>query len=315
MGSETLSAKLPTVEFTGENLKPGKSSWIATCHEVRRALEEYGCFVAVYERVDLELDEAIFSELEELFDLPTETKVQNTSDVPYFGYVGQLPDIPLYESMGISDPQTLQGTQTFTKLMWPAGNDKFCETVCSYSKLVSQLEQTVKRMVFESYGVEKCFENHDIGSTSYLLKATKYKAPKMNEMDIGLTSHTDKSFITILHQNQVNGLEVKSNNGEWIGFDEHLPSSFVVMAGDAFMAWSNNRIHSPSHRVVMRGDKTRYSLGLFSINKGTIHIPRELVDEQHPLQFHPFDNLGLLLYSYADVYTRSESCIKDYCGI
>ncbi|KAF5956808.1 hypothetical protein HYC85_004033 [Camellia sinensis] len=198
-------------------------------------------------------------------------------------------------------------------------------------------------MVFESYGVEKCFENHDIGSTSYLLKATKYKAPKMNEMDIGLTSHTDKSFITILHQNQVNGLEVKSNNGEWIGFEEHLPSSFVVMAGDAFMvvsnfifnrnhnivelvkdkicpiisftAWSNNRIHSPSHRVVMRGDKTRYSLGLFSINKGTIHIPRELVDEQHPLQFHPFDNLGLLLYSYADVYTRSESCIKDYCGI
>ncbi|GMP62034.1 hypothetical protein CsSME_00024289 [Camellia sinensis var. sinensis] len=278
MDSETLSAKLPTVEFTGENLKPGKSSWIATCHEVRRALEEYGCFVAVYERVDLELDEAIFSELEELFDLPTETKVQNTSDVPYFGYVGQLPDIPLYESMGISDPQTLQGTQTFTKLMWPAGNDKFCETVCSYSKLVSQLEQTVKRMVFESYGVEKCFENHDIGST-------------------------------------INGLEVKSNNGEWIGFEEHLPSSFVVMAGDAFMAWSNNRIPSPSHRVVMRGDKTRYSLGLFSINKGTIHIPRELVDEQHPLQFHPFDNLGLLLYSYADVYTRSESCIKDYCGI
>ena len=81
------------------------------------------------------------------------------------------------------------------------------ETALSYSKLVSELEQLVKRMIFESYNVEKYYESH-IESTTYLLGLNKYRGPKTNESSIGCNMHTDKSFITILHQNQVNGLEI-----------------------------------------------------------------------------------------------------------
>ncbi|XP_057495334.1 probable 2-oxoglutarate-dependent dioxygenase AOP1 [Actinidia eriantha] len=310
-------SKLPTIKFDPENSIPGSGSWAPTCESVRRALEEYGCFVAEYNGVCSELGGAVFRALEELFDLPIERKALNTSGKPYFGYVGQIPEVPLYESMGMDEANTLEGSQSFTRLMWPNGNQHFCETVYAYAKQVAELEQTVQRMVFESYGIDKkSFDSHNIESTNYLIRFTKYRGPQTNdETNVGLTSHTDKSFITILHQNQVNGLEVMPRNGdEWIGF-EQLPSSFVVMAGDAFLAWSNNRIHCPPHRVVMRGDKARYSLGLFSFKRGTIHIPEELIDDEHPQQFKPFDNLGMLSFAYENGEVRPHCCAKEYCGV
>ena len=41
----------------------------------------------------------------------------------------------------------------------------------------------VKRMVFESYGVEKNFDSH---SELYNLKFIKYRAPQMDEENIGV---------------------------------------------------------------------------------------------------------------------------------
>lgn len=52
---------------------------------------------------------------------------------------------------------------------------------------------------------------------------------------MGFVSHTDKSFMTVVHQNQIAGLEIKAKDGQWFGVDQLSPSSFVVMAGDAIM--------------------------------------------------------------------------------
>ena len=103
----------------------------------------------------------------------------------------------------------------------------------TYSKLVSELEQIVKKMVFESYNAERCYESH-IQSTTYLLRLIKYRGPLKNETCIGTTSHTDKSFMTILHQNEVSGLEVQTKDGEWICV-KPSPSSYIIMAGDALL--------------------------------------------------------------------------------
>ncbi|GMY14087.1 probable 2-oxoglutarate-dependent dioxygenase AOP1 [Fagus crenata] len=313
MGSFSLP-KLPIIDMSQENLMAGTSSWLSVCNDVVRALEEYGCFVAVYNKVSLDLHNSIFQALKDVFDLPTEVKMKNISDKPYFGYVGEQPGLAaLRQGMGIDDANTLQGAQSFTNLMWPAGNDLFCETALSYSKLVSELEQLVKRMIFESYNVEKYYESH-IESTTYLLGLNKYRGPKTNESSIGCNMHTDKSFITILHQNQVNGLEIQTKDGNWIGF-EPQPSSFLVMAGDAFLAWSNGRIHPAMHRVVMSGSEPRYSLSLFAFNSGIIQIPEELVDDEHPQQFKSFDHLGLLRYFASEEAQKTKSSAKAYCGV
>lgn len=126
MGSLSSPPKIPVVDFSQENLKPGTSSWVSTCKEVMQALEEYGCFEAVYDKVPLEFHKAFFKKLEELYDLPLETKRRNVSNIPYHGYVGNQPFIPaVYQGMGINNAATLEGTQAFTNSIWPEGNEDF----------------------------------------------------------------------------------------------------------------------------------------------------------------------------------------------
>ena len=83
----------------------------------------------------------------------------------------------------------------------------------------------------ESLGVEKYMEEH-MNSANYLLRVMKYKGPQTSDTKLGLNAHTDKNIVTILYQNQVEGLEVQKKDGEWI---KYKPSddSFVVMIGDS----------------------------------------------------------------------------------
>ncbi|KAJ4968178.1 hypothetical protein NE237_014879 [Protea cynaroides] len=310
MGPIPIPLRIPTVDFPKERLKPGTAYWKLMRDEVRMALEEYGCFEAVYNGVPVELHNAVFNSVEELFDLPMKTKIKNTSDKPYFGFNGKTPLLPLMESLGIDDAPVLEKTQSFTNLMWPNGNSEFCKTVHAFTERVAELEELVKRMVFESFGVEKYYDSFT--GSNYLLRVMKYDGT--NGYKLGAIPHTDKSILTIVHQNQVNGLEVQTRGGEWISVTPSR-SSFIVLIGDAFMAWSNGRLHNPLHRVIMNGKDTRFSIALFSFSKGMIQTPDELVDEEHPLLFKPFDNFGFLRFYSTEEGQKAESTIKAYCGL
>ncbi|XVE88985.1 hypothetical protein DITRI_Ditri19aG0113800 [Diplodiscus trichospermus] len=313
MGSES-SPNLPILDFSKEDLKHGTDSWLQACQNVRQALEEYGCFIIEYDKFPLELHNQVFSLLEELFDLPTEKKMKNRYEMLASGYVGQIPKLPLHESMGINNATSLEGTQFFTNVMWPQGNDRFCEYILKYAKVAAEIDQMVSRMIFESYGVKKYHEAY-VDTTTYLLRLLKNRAPRENEPNLGFITHTDKSFTTILHQNQINALEVETRDGNQINVDFSSPSSFVIIAGDALMAWSNDRILSPRHQVVMRSNTDRYSLGLFAFNSGSIQVPEELVDEDHPLKYKAFEHLGLLRFYQTDEGYKSKCPIKAYCGV
>ncbi|KAL6334287.1 hypothetical protein AAG906_014687 [Vitis piasezkii] len=312
MGLETLP-KIPMVDFSKENLKPGTDSWLPACNNVRHALEEYGCFMAVYDQVPLEVHNTIFGAMRELFDLPIETKKQNISEKPYQGYTSESPAAPLHQGMGIDNVTTsLEEIRRFAKIMWPAGNENFCQSVHCYSKLVAELDRMVVRMVLESYGIEN---GSHIESASFLVRLLKSRVPKMNETNKAFPSHSDKSFISILHQNKVNGLEIQTKDGKWISHEPPSLQVFLVMAGEVLTAWSNGRIHPARHRVVVKGNEARYALGLFSTINGMIKVPEELVDDHHPLQFKPFDHTGLLHFLGTKEGRNPETALKAYCGL
>ncbi|OMP00180.1 Oxoglutarate/iron-dependent dioxygenase [Corchorus olitorius] len=315
MGSESSPLKLPVIDFTKQELKPGSVEWDSVKGQVLQALQDYGCFEASFEKIPTELREAIFVAVKELFDLPLQTKIRNVSKKPFHGYVGQYPQVPLFESMGFDDADIIENVEAQTSKMWPQGNTDFSKTIQSFSKQLSDLDQMVRRMILESFNLEKYMDEH-MDSTNYLLRVMKYKGPKTIETKLGLNSHTDKNIVTILYQNEVEGLAIQSKDGEW--FDvKPSKDSFIVMIGESLYAWLNGRLHSPYHRVMMTGDKARYSMGLFSIPKAgyMIKAPEELVDEEHPLLFKPFDHIQFMGFYYTEAGQKAQSALKVFCGV
>lgn len=103
----------------------------------------------------------------------------------------------------------------------------------SFAKIAEALDKMVTKMIFESYGVEKYYDSH-ASSITYLLRVLKNKAPQSENPSLCLVDHTDKSFTTMLYQDHINGLEVKTKDGQWIKVEISSPSNFIVIAGDAF---------------------------------------------------------------------------------
>lgn len=309
MGGEGQLMNLPVIDFTNEDLKPGTTSWLSTSQSVRLALEEYGCFVAVFHKfASDQLRNGLFSSMKELFDLPDETKFRNKYEgLPLKGYVGQNPKIPLHESFGIDQGTSPEGIKTFADRLWTHGNDRFCKYVLEYAKVAEELDRMVARMIFESYNMPMCFEPY-LKQANYLLRLLEHRGSGEDQPKQAFITHTDKSFTTILHQNQVNALEVETKDGQWIKVDFSSPTSFVVIAGDAIMVWTNDRIQAPRHKIVMNGNERRYSLGLFTFIRGIVHVAASLIDEEHPPKYKPFDHLELLKFSYS-------ANIKDFCGV
>ena len=124
MATET-AVRVPIIDFSVQPLKPGTPEWNRVRSQVGQALEEFGCFEAQFQKIPVDIRKALFDVLPELFDLPLQSKQQNISKIPYQGYLGQHPALPLYESMGIDEAHIPEKVESFTTKLWPKGNPAF----------------------------------------------------------------------------------------------------------------------------------------------------------------------------------------------
>ncbi|WCJ18937.1 2-oxoglutarate (2OG) and Fe(II)-dependent oxygenase superfamily protein [Euphorbia peplus] len=319
MGSETVVSKIPVVELSCEKLKAGSDSWNSACQEVREALEKYGCFELIYDKYNIENQNGIIEAIEKFFNVPDEIKA--TYKHPGFGqgFGGKSSDFPIAESLRIVNALDKQECQNLTDLMWPHGNQHICETLHSEAILLAEMMEFVVKMLFESYGLDEEYTESHLKSTNHLMQMHKYERLNQADTNMGLKPHTDKGFMSILHQNHVKGLEIRLNDGEqWIFYEPSSHSSFIVLAADVCMGWSNDRIKSSYHRVVIEeGQEVRYSAGIFDFMKGLIEAPKEMVDDKHPLKYKPFDTQEFLAYCSfgTDPNNYETNSLKAFCGI
>ncbi|ONK66540.1 uncharacterized protein A4U43_C06F9250 [Asparagus officinalis] len=143
----------------------------------------------------------------------------------------------------------------------------------------------------------------------------KYTAPAKEEPAVGLSEHTDINYLTILCQNEVQGLKIITKEGEWIPVD---PGNdyFVVFVGESLKAWSNGRLHPPLHQVVFRGLKDRLTCAVFLKPKPgqVVNTAPEFVSYDHPRLYKPFSYGEFHEYSKT-VFTDRVNILKNYAGI
>ncbi|KFK35766.1 hypothetical protein AALP_AA4G033500 [Arabis alpina] len=162
-----LALQLPVIDFTSRNLKPGTIEWDSVRGNVRKALEDYGCFEALFDKVLVELRKAVFDASKEVFQLPLETKQRVVSKRKYRGYVG---------------------------------NTTFSESIMSFTEKVSQLDIMTRRMIMESFGLDENYINQHLKSTKCLIRLMKYQGVEETEEELdGLEVKTkdDKHWIKV----------------------------------------------------------------------------------------------------------------------
>ncbi|KAJ8525970.1 hypothetical protein K7X08_000799 [Anisodus acutangulus] len=309
MGSEAMN-QLPIIDFGKLVMKPGSEEWISVRDQVYQALQEYGIFEAI---IDGAPTESLYEKIKEVFNFPLASKFENSKELT--GYTRDLPMMPLWERMVFNHILNPGVIENFSKLLWPDREPEFCDLVLTFTNKIREFDEMVRQMIFEKLGMEKYWDEHR-KSISCALSFFKYRTPKAEETTVGLPPHTDKNISTILSQHQVNGLQLKTKNDQWIDVEYSSPNSFLFLANDCLKALSNGRLYAPYHRVIM-GNQERYSIGFCTIPKEgcIIKIPEELVDEDHPLLYKPFDAFKYVEFCISAKSKGVLPTLENFCGV
>ena len=88
------------------------------------------------------------------------------------------------------------------------------------------------------------------------------QSPDASEDQFGVAPHTDYGVITVLYQDPIGGLEVRTRSGDWV-VAHPIPGTLVINVGDLLARWTNDRFQSTPHRVVNRSGRERLSIAAF----------------------------------------------------
>ncbi|MBD1921704.1 isopenicillin N synthase family oxygenase [Microcoleus sp. FACHB-831] len=246
--------------------------------EIYQACHEIGFMYLNNSGISPTLIEEIFIEMKQFFKLPFEVKnkVAWSDAVSNRGYVGVErerldPDKPgdLKEAFNVGKEDNFTGDNSSIILnRWPAGQDKFRETVLEFYQACSKVADTILQAFAIALQLPESFFTLNHTEQNHTLRLLHY--PPLNQIplpgQVRAGEHTDYGTITLLFQDDVGGLEVCTAEGEWIAAPS-IPGTIVVNTGDLMQRWTNHIFCSTKHRVMVPGDgkkeRSRYSIAFF----------------------------------------------------
>ncbi|KAI3762437.1 hypothetical protein L1987_52867 [Smallanthus sonchifolius] len=157
-----------------------------------------------------------------------------------------------------------------------------------YCNAMSKLSLVIMELLGMSLGVSRGHFKEFFEDNNSIMRLNYYPPCQKPDLTLGTGPHCDPTSLTILHQDNVSGLEVFVDN-EWRSIAPN-PNAFVVNIGDTFMALSNGRYKSCLHRAVVNNKSPRKSLAFFLCPKREklVSPPQELVDENNPRIYPDF---------------------------
>ncbi|XP_011031154.1 PREDICTED: gibberellin 20 oxidase 1-B-like [Populus euphratica] len=307
--------KEPLIDLDGF-LKGDERATADAAELVRTACLNHGFFQVINHGVDIGLIHAAHEEIDKIFKLPLDKKLSTrrkpgdvsgysgahahrySSKLPWketfsFGYHGDDGSEPLV----VDYFKSVLG-ENFEHTGWVY--QRYCEAMKKVSLVIFEL-------LGISLGVDRLHYRKFFEDGSSIMRCNNYPPCNNSSLTLGTGPHCDPTSLTILHQDQVGGLEVFANN-KWQAIRPR-PDALVVNIGDTFTALSNGRYQSCLHRAVVNRERERKSLVFFVSPKEekVVRPPHDLVCREGPRKYPDFTWSDLLEFTQkhyrADVAT------------
>ncbi|KAI4379904.1 hypothetical protein MLD38_006143 [Melastoma candidum] len=226
-----------------------------------RACESWGMFIVTNHGIPTDVLEGVEGDALRFFSLPKEDKMKALrAPGGTIGY-GVAPLAAVLDKAMWHEGFTMIGSPVeHAKQVWPRDYMRFCETMEEYQKRMKTLSEKILGLLLKNCGGLPSF--HESGGPSTTLQLNSYPACQCPKEIFGLAPHTDTSFITIIQQSNVSGLQLFHERHGWISVSPKT-GSLVVNVGDMLHIMSNARFLNALHRVTVSRTWHRLSFAYF----------------------------------------------------
>ncbi|KAI7744984.1 hypothetical protein M8C21_003216, partial [Ambrosia artemisiifolia] len=236
--------------------------------------KEWGFFHIINHGISKDLYSKLRSLSCQLFSLPDELKLKAGPVSNMKTYTPHFIASPFFESLRVSGPDFRASAQSSAEAVSNQPNSEFCEAVREYGDKMRILSKKITQILLICEGYLRI--------NNYSLPEKRVKGKDVE----GLGMHTDMSCLTIVYQDDIGGLQVRSKDGKWLNIDP-FEGSLVVNIGDLLHAWSNGKLRSSEHRVILKEGKnqnrsSRVSLAFFWCfeDSKVVSAPNEVVGDE-----------------------------------
>jgi len=276
-----VQSEIPILDLS--EFLTGKSGALETItKELQYAAENVGFFFIRGHGVPQDLVDATFDASRRFHALPEDQKMALKANEHNIGYMGHGASISrasqVYEGerkvnlvaafflkrdLPDDHPDIVSNKRFRGANQWPEGLDGFRDTANAYMVALETLATSMLPIYARALDLPADFFVEAFSDPQFTLRLSHYPSTEVEDNQFGLAPHTDSSFLTLLAQNKVEGLQVRKPDGVWINAPA-LPGAFLVNSGDMLRRWSNDRFLSTPHRAIASApDRDRYAIPFF----------------------------------------------------
>ncbi|XP_051136333.1 gibberellin 2-beta-dioxygenase 8-like [Andrographis paniculata] len=255
--SAVEECELPLIDLNQLN-HLGESERQQCKKQIAEASREWGFFQVIHHGISCEVLERMREEQVKLFRKPFQEKM-NYSDINFStgSYRWGTPSATCLKQISWSEAFHV----SLSDVLGLGGHTSLSSIMEQYAVLVSELSHKLMDILAEEMGQNSCFFKETCLPKTCYLRLNRYPACPIYPQVFGIMPHTDSDFITVLHQDNVGGLQLV-RNGKWFAVKPN-PQALIINIGDLFQAWSNGMYKSVEHRVVANPVVERFSAAYF----------------------------------------------------
>jgi isopenicillin N synthase-like dioxygenase len=280
-GRRVRADEIPLIDF-GAFLKGDAAEKKQVARAIGHACEEIGFFYIRNHGVERALRDTAIVEMKRFFALPQveKDKISVRHSPVHRGYYGSGEEnldpgkqrqggdlkegINIGRDLGPDDPDVKAGRPLHGANQWPANLPGWKDAMNAYYAAMVALGKQMMSSFAVALDMQADHFEKDLTKPMTTLRLLHYPPQQgtITEDQLGCGAHTDFGCFTMLWQDQVGGLQVRSGKGEWIDATP-IPDTYVVNVGDMMARWTNDRFASTFHRVINASGAERYSMPFF----------------------------------------------------